>query len=147
MIMGINDYVTTIKQAIAVAESLKNVELKDLLLKAKEEALDAKGEVLALTEENQKLTKKLKQTTDFKLDHSLWWKNDDTEQLQPYCPACFAKDLIVPMKPDTPNTHNTYFRCPSCSNWSDPFGSAERSSGSSSAGYSPGNIFSIGDDY
>lgn len=56
----LNDSVTSIKQAIVIADQIKNIELRALLVDAKEEVLGVKDKCLNLEEENQSLRKQLK---------------------------------------------------------------------------------------
>lgn len=117
----INNALDNVKAAIEIADQLKQVKLKELLVLAKEDFVSAKEENVELREKNHNLTKRLSLQEELVLDKSVYWEKTDNERKQPFCPSCYAKGIKVPLQPDNQSTQITYFRCPSCKHAANPF--------------------------
>ncbi len=117
----LSDSISSVGAAIQIADKLKNVELRKLLVSAEEEMLEAKKQLLDSREMIQNLEQKLSTMEDYKLELGVYWRNEDEALLQPFCPACKSKFIIVPLQADRHGTHDTYFRCPACKVVANPF--------------------------
>ncbi|HSW81711.1 MAG TPA: hypothetical protein VLG40_04920 [Candidatus Saccharimonas sp.] len=121
--------ITTIKAAIKIADGLKNLDVKNALIAASEALQEQREQNLSLREELLALKTKLGIKESYVLDKSVYWLTDDTIREQPFCPACMAKGLEMPMEPDDRTKPKEYFRCPNkeCRNTADPWGNHARS--------------------
>jgi|GEM_PF-1610029 len=121
--------ITMIKAAINVADGLKNIEVKNALIAASEALQQQREQNLALREELLTLKTKLGIKENYVLDKSVYWLKNDTSQEQPFCPACMAKGLEVPMEPSNRTRPKESVVCPNkdCKNMSDPWGGHARS--------------------
>ncbi len=99
------------KDAVKIAQKADNIELVQKVLDVQKGALDMQEKMHEKNEEIEKLKSKIKSLKetlehkeDYYLDKSVYWKSDDKEQLQPYCPSCFAKEIVIPMQKAWPRS-------------------------------------------
>jgi hypothetical protein len=107
------------KDALKAAQKADNIELIQKVMDVQKEALDMQDkmrekneEIDKLKDEYRKLSDKLLMADTYILDLNVYWKKEDNERKQPFCPACYARGVISPMEPTYQNTRDTSFRCP-----------------------------------
>jgi len=111
---SVNDALTLIARVVALGKRATHVEYEEALQTAREVILKQKEINLDLREENRDLKEKLTVAKEYILDKSVYWKKDDTNQDQPFCPSCYAKGKIVPLQKlweGRPKTQSPW-RCP-----------------------------------
>ena len=119
----INDAYQVVKNGLEVEIRLATVEQKDLLANAKLALVELKDQIADLKDKNTALNEKLKKRDTYVISKSVYWLNTDTEENQPYCPACYANDRIVPLYPyDRKSPKNDGWGCPGCKQGYSPFG-------------------------
>lgn len=83
--MNFNDITDTVKKALTIANKLKNVELKEVIL-------DLREQMIELREENLTLKEQLKEKQQYNMvfDKDKYWNilSDGTKD-GPYCSACW----------------------------------------------------------
>lgn len=87
----ISDITSTIglaSKAMELADSMKNLELKAIIVELKGKLIDLKEEIVGLREENARLTEEMKRTSappEVTLKDGHYYEGDDG----PFCTACY----------------------------------------------------------
>jgi hypothetical protein len=119
-----------IKDAAKAAQKADNIDLYKTLLDAQQMALDTQEKlqncatkISKLEAVNEELRKRIAAKDSYVLENHVYWKIDDENRTQPFCPTCMAKGLEIPMQPDKQNTRETRFRCQNsdCKNVANPW--------------------------
>lgn len=109
------------KDAVKIAQKADNIELVQKILDIQEAALDmqekiqTKNEIIEkLNKQNEELRLKLETKGEYILDKSVYWRHDDKDRMQPYCPTCYAKNKIMPLQKtwDGEQKNHSRWHCP-----------------------------------
>jgi hypothetical protein len=103
-----------VRKGLEAKGELDRVEDREAIVEAKEAWLDIKEDMLRLRAENIALKEKLSHADAYVLDQSVYWRKEDTERTQPFCPSCMSRHQVVPMTPNKQGTKVARFHCPSC---------------------------------
>lgn len=120
---GINDALDLIQRTLKLGKRATNIQYEEALQAAREAIVVQKELALRYREENRELKEKLTIAEDFTLDKHVYWASSDNDRTQPFCPACMAKNMKMPMEPTYKNTKDSGFTCPNkeCGHYSDPW--------------------------
>jgi hypothetical protein len=122
MMSDISSIIGLVTKARELADHLKNLELKGVIVDLQGKVLDLKEEIVNLREENADLKRQIKEApvaaTGPKetptLKNGLYYKGDDG----PFCTACHDSGgtWVRPVEPSVPETRMFGFRlkCPAC---------------------------------
>lgn len=95
---AINDALTLITRIISLGKKATVVQYDEAMQLAREAILQQKEMNLDLRDENRQLKEKLAMEQEYVLERSVYWEKSDTEQNQPFCPACYASGKKVPLQ-------------------------------------------------
>src|SRR5437870_8782218 len=84
------DLLSLIAKAVEVSDKLKDVELKELLVKARLEAVSLADENVRLRKENLELREASRDREEMYFEDNYWWrKRADGSREGPFCPRCW----------------------------------------------------------
>lgn len=86
--MNLKDFADTAKKALDIANELKHVELKEVILELKKQMMELEEENFALKEQ---LKEKQKHNMQF-IDNYYWDVQEDGTKIGPYCSVCWDRD-------------------------------------------------------
>lgn len=109
--MDICDIANNAKKAIDIANEVKNVELKEVILNLKEQMIELREENISLKEQ---LSKRDYYNMQFN-DNCYWSINEDGTKEGPYCSVCWDKDKEA-VRLTQSNIDKHHFKCGSCGN-------------------------------
>ncbi len=93
--MNLKDFADTAKKALDIANELKHVELKEVILELKKQMMELGEENFAFRKENLALKEQLKEKQEHNMvfDKDKYWNilSDETKD-GPYCSACWDAD-------------------------------------------------------
>lgn len=98
LIKKANDSVDLVKSALDAKIALANAEEKERLADAKLALADLKELIADQKDEIHLLKEQIKKKADYTLNKSVYWQSSDKDMEQPFCPACYSKEKIVPLK-------------------------------------------------
>ena len=106
-------WLDSISAAIAVADELKNVDLKSKLADVKMACVDLAEENVRLREERNDLREQLRRRTEMKFDQNVYWQEGpDGKRDGPFCPGCRDGQGKTARMAERPDDH--YWRCTVC---------------------------------
>ncbi len=120
------------KDAVKIAQKADNIELVQKVLDVQKEALDMqekmqrKNDEIATLRQNLKLLElEIREKGNYVLEKSVYWKTDDVDRAQPYCPTCHSKGIVLPMQKvwSGYDPRNSPWSCSDkgCSTFADPW--------------------------
>jgi hypothetical protein len=117
VISDITSVIGLVKKAKQLADELKNLELKEVIVDLQGKLLDVKEEIVKLREENANLTEQVKRASappDVTLKDGMYYRGDDG----PFCMACHGGKgkLIRLIDANDPEQRLLHIRhkCPIC---------------------------------
>ncbi|HWB38714.1 MAG TPA: hypothetical protein VG604_00545 [Candidatus Saccharimonadales bacterium] len=93
-----NESVDLVKAALDAKTALATAEEKEKLADAKLALADLKELLASQKDEIQDLKELLKEKKDLVFDMGVYWKAEDHNRGQPYCPVCYAKGNLIPLQ-------------------------------------------------
>lgn len=121
------------KDVLKVAQRVDNVELVEKILDLQKGVIDMQDEMLlkskrinTLEDQIKDLRKQISQKEELILHKGVYWKKDDEQHQQPYCPVCYVnKEVIMAMNKcwSGYSYNQSIYQCPdkSCNTLLDPW--------------------------
>ena len=127
-------FVEGLKKARDIAKTMDNLELKQLLVDAIDEAANAKLLVVGYKEENAELREKLsaaekrselEENLTIKGSVYVWKDKPQTGSDGPFCAPCFeVGKTLVTLKAFNQNSHGREYKCPHCEKYAEDYDKA-----------------------
>ncbi len=103
----ISSTIDVLKKVKVLADKYGDVEIKEIVVDLRSELADTKSlviemkeEINNLKEESGKLKQKLKTTKEISFLNGAYYRKNDVDRKQPFCPTCFETDqILVTMRP------------------------------------------------
>ncbi len=103
--------IDTLKTAYEIAKKLQSVELQEMLMDMRKEALDREEEILTLRKDIQELEETADTRANLRYDRGAYWLSKEG----PYCQRCWdADNKLVRLQDHSSTDAGPYWVCLQC---------------------------------